>query len=116
MYIFPVRCAGAEELKYIFPLKQKAAQKAIEIAKRDKRIKRIIAFGSAVTTSCGINSDIDIAIDAPNVSDDDFVKLARPFLREVPSEIDIIHYNNIHSELLKHEIKTKGATIYDAGI
>ena len=112
MYIFPVKCEGSEELKYIFPSKQRAAQKAIELAKADSRVIRLIVFGSAVTLNCGIGSDIDIAIDAPDVSDEDFLTLAHPFLSEIPSEVDIIHYNRIGSELLKNEICSKGVAIY----
>ena len=33
MYIFPKRCDGADELKYIFPLMQKEVQKVIDTAK-----------------------------------------------------------------------------------
>lgn len=112
MYIFPTRCEGAEELKYIFPSKQRAAQKAIELAKADSRIMRLIVFGSAVTLNCGIGSDIDIAIDAPDINNDEFLSLAHPFLSEIPSEVDVVHYNSIGSELLKNEIHSKGVAIY----
>lgn len=112
MYIFPVRFEGAEELKYIFPSKQRAAQKAIELAKADSRVMRLIVFGSAVTLGCGIGSDIDIAIDAPGVNGDEFLSLAHPFLSEIPSEVDIVHYNSITGELLKNEIHSKGVAIY----
>lgn len=111
MYIFPKRCEGVEELKYIFPSKQSAVQKAIELASVDNRIKRLIIFGSAVTMKCGIGSDIDIALDVPNVNFDDFAKLARPFYTEIPSEVDVIHYNDIHSELFKNEVD-KGVCVY----
>ena len=111
MYIFPKRFEGAEELKYIFPSKQKAVQKAIELAAVDSRIERLIIFGSAVTMKCGIGSDIDIALDVPDIDIDSFAKLARPFYREIPSEVDVIHYNDIHSELLKREVD-KGVCVY----
>ncbi len=111
MYIFPKRCNGAEELKYIFPSKQKAVSKAIELASGDKRIKRLIVFGSAVTMDCGSTSDVDIAIDVPDITNDDFAKLARPFYIEIPSEVDVIHYNNIQSEMLKGEVE-KGVCVY----
>lgn len=112
LYIFPVKFEGAEELKYIFPSKQKAAQKAIELARADKRIKRLIVFGSAVTLDCGIGSDIDIAIDAPSVGQDEFLSVAHPFMREIPSEVDIVHYNNVTADLLKSEIQNKGVELY----
>lgn len=112
MYKFPLIVKGDPELAYIFPAKQKAVQSAINIAKSDERIRRMIIFGSAVTMECGAVSDIDIALDIPGVNEEDFSKIARRFYLEVPSETDIINYNGISSSLLKHEIDTKGVNIY----
>lgn len=110
--IFPLVVRGDETLKYIFPTKQKAAQIAITLAKGDHRIDRLIVFGSATTMQCGMQSDMDIAIDAPNVAEDDFMILAREFHRKIESEVDVIHYNSIHSTLLKKEIDEKGVNLY----
>ena len=100
---------GDSTLQNVFPSKQKAAQAAIDLAKADNRIERMILFGSAVTMNCGVTSDIDIAIDAPNVSEEEFLKIARNFYLGVPSELDIVHYNKIRNPLLKSEIDRKGA-------
>lgn len=110
--IFPVIIQGDDNLKYIFPTKQRDALKAISIAKLDGRIKRLIIFGSSVTMRCGTNSDMDIAIDAPDIGSDEFEKIARAFFTGIDSEIDIVHYNSIHSALLKQEIDSKGVDIY----
>lgn len=117
MYTFPVRFNGSEKLKYIFPSKQKDVQKAIEIAEKNEKIRRMIIFGSAVTMNCGIGSDIDIAIDAPDIRDDDeFIAIAKPFRKALESEIDIIHLNSTKNDLLRNEILTKGVDIYVNGI
>ncbi len=116
MNIFPVRCNGSEKLKYIFPSKQKDVQKAIEIAGKTEKIRRLVIFGSAVTMNCGIGSDIDIAIDAPGITEDEFISMAKPFRQALESEVDIIHFNAVRSELLKNDIMTKGAIVYDNGI
>lgn len=113
MYVFPIRCEGEPVLKHIFPSKQKAAQKAIELARSDSRIKRLIIFGSAVTMKCGAGSDLDIAIDAPEIKNlDEFGKMVRPFYIEIPSEIDVLHLNKINSDLLLNNIQ-KGVCVYD---
>lgn len=112
MYVFPIRCEGEPVLKHIFPSKQRAAQKAIELAKKDSRINRLIIFGSAVTINCGAGSDLDIAIDAPEINGEEFIKLAHSFLIEIPSEIDILHFNSINNDLLLNNIK-KGVCVYD---
>lgn len=117
MYTFPVRFNGSEKLKYIFPSKQKDVQKAIEIAEKNEKIRRMIIFGSAVTMNCGIGSDIDIAIDAPDITDDDeFIAIAKPFRKALESEIDIIHLNSTQNDLLRNEILTKGVDVYVNGI
>ncbi|MBR5313180.1 MAG: nucleotidyltransferase domain-containing protein [Clostridia bacterium] len=103
---------GDSTLQYVFPSKQKAVQAAINLAKADSRIERLILFGSAVTMNCGAASDIDIAIDAPNVSEEDFLKIARSFYLGVPSELDVVHYNRITNPLLKSEIDRKGVVMY----
>ena len=71
MYVFPKRCDGADTLKYIFPSMQKEVQKVIEATKNIDCIRRITIFGSAVTMNCGIGSDLDIAVDAPDITDED---------------------------------------------
>lgn len=112
MFKFPMVVKGDPTLAYVFPAKQKAVQSAINIAKSDDRIRRMIVFGSAVTMDCGAVSDIDIALDVPGISEEEFSKIARRFYLEVPSETDIVHYNGINSPLLKQEIDTKGVNIY----
>ena len=49
MCVFPVVTSGDKMLKYVFPSKQAAAQTAISLAQKDKRIARLVIFGSAVS-------------------------------------------------------------------
>lgn len=112
MCMFPTVTNGDDTLKYIFPTKQRAVQTAIDIARADERINRLVIYGSAVTMQCGMNSDIDIAVDVPNISEEDFLKLVHVFHRQIPSEVDVIRYNCISSELLKREIDEKGVEVY----
>ena len=111
---FPMATAGDEALRYVFPSKQRAAQKAIELAKQNPQIQRLCVFGSAVTADCGMTSDLDLAIIAPSVSGEGFYRLCRPFFREIDSEVDVVHYNRIRSASLKKEIDEKGVCVYDA--
>lgn len=114
MRIFPKVVDGCDSLKYVFPTKQKDARTAVDIAGRDSRIARLIVFGSAVTDRLGQTSDLDLAVDAPGVCEDDFAKIARGFWKAIPSEVDIVDYNGKKSELLKDEIDNKGVVIYSA--
>lgn len=112
MRVFPVVTAGDAALQYVFPTKQRDVQEAICLAKADDRIARLILFGSSVTLRCGINSDIDLAVDAPDVDEDTFLKIAHGFYRSIKSEVDVVHYNRIRSALLKEEIDRKGVCVY----
>ena len=115
MLIFPVVARGSETLKYVFPSKQRDVQKAIEIASADERIDRLILFGSAVTRNCGTTSDIDLAVSAPGMSEEAFLKVTRRFRLAMDSDIDILHYESIRDELLNQEIQKKGVTVYARG-
>ena len=110
--MFPLSFTGNKTLRYIFPSKQEDTQKAITLAQAEEKIRRLIVFGSAVTMQCGTGSDLDIAIDAPDISDEEFGKLARKFYLGISSELDLIHYNAIRSPLLKDEIRKKGVIVY----
>ena len=112
MLIFPVVARGSETLKYVFPSKQRDVQKAIEIASADERIDRLILFGSAVTRNCGTTSDIDLAVSAPGMSEEAFLKVTRRFRLAMDSDLDILHYESIRDELLNQEIQKKGVTVY----
>lgn len=112
MLKFPIRVKnGCDILSAIFPTKQADVQLAIELAKNDSRINRLIVFGSAITLNCGMTSDIDIAIDTSDISFDEFINVAHPFFVNIQSEVDIIHYNDIHSDLLKQNVD-KGVCVY----
>lgn len=109
---FPIVVANGEGvLSKVFPTKQRDVHTAIQIAKSDPRIKRLILFGSAISTRCGTDSDIDLAVDS-EMSAEQFAAIAHKFYVGVPSEIDVINLNNLHNELLKNEIAEKGVEIY----
>ena len=115
--IFPKKYEGAEVLRHIFPVMQREVQKVIDTSAQIDGIKRVIVFGSAVTLNCGIGSDLDIAVDAPDIQgEDDFLRLVRPLRRALSVDSDILHYNEIQNELLLHEIDSKGVDVYVKGI
>ena len=96
MHTFPIRINNADDsVKHIFPSKQKDVQSAIDIARENPEIKRLIIFGSATTLNCGMESDIDIAVDAPGIKqEDDFLVLSRRIRQAIHSSADVIHYNS----------------------
>ena len=111
-YNFPLIVLGNEQLKHVFPSKQRPVSQLLKLLKDDERIQKIILFGSAVTRNCGVDSDIDVAIDA-DITTDEFERMAHLIYLGVDSEVDLIHLNNTKSELLKDEIKQKGVVLYE---
>ncbi|MGN1098244.1 MAG: nucleotidyltransferase domain-containing protein [Clostridia bacterium] len=110
---FPVVVqTDCKNINRIYPLKQQIAADLYEVAQKFDEIKKIYIFGSSVTPQCGIDSDIDICIDA-DVSDG-----MRIF--NMQSEIgklcdwncDIIMYCNIGTSL-KETIRKEGVVIYE---
>ncbi|MCR5042392.1 MAG: nucleotidyltransferase domain-containing protein [Clostridia bacterium] len=110
--MFPLIVNGEDVLRRVFPSKQAAAKAAIDLARRDERISCLWLFGSALTTDCGMTSDLDLAIDAPGVGGDEFLRLIRPFYRNIDSEVDIVDYNDLRNLALKEEITNKGVRLY----
>ncbi len=109
---FPLIVAGDERLRHVFPSKQRAVSQLLALLENDERIRRIIIFGSAVTRNCGIDSDIDVAIDA-DITSDEFLEIAHTIYIGVNSDVDVIHLNSTKSELLKNEINRKGVVLYE---
>lgn len=115
--VFPKKYEGADVLKHIFPLMQREVQKVIDTSSQIPEIKRVIVFGSALTLNCGIKSDLDIAVDIPDIqSEDEFLKLVRPIRRAISVDSDILHYNEIKNKLLLSEIDSKGVDVYVRGV
>lgn len=89
----------------IFPTQQKDVGKIIRVWKEDENIRKIIIFGSSVTSACNPWSDIDIYVEMQE-------KKKRPAvgIKEVP--LDIWTNYDVDEELRK-EIMEKGVVVYE---
>lgn len=112
MNTFPVVTQGNDILKYIFPTKQKDVLKIIEYSQENPNILKTIIFGSSVTWSCSVSSDIDIAVILEDHSDNEFGKVIHELTNRLNSEFDLINYNRLDNDILKNEIDSKGVIIY----
>ena len=110
---FPIVVStDCKNISKVYPLKQKAVAGLYAMAPKHSEIRRIYIFGSAVTPRCGIDSDIDICLDADT---DDGMKIYN--IQKEIGEIcdwncDIIMYSNIGSRL-KSTIDKEGVVIYE---
>jgi len=89
----------------IYPLQQKSIQKIVDSLKDNNNIKKIIIFGSSVTTKCHINSDIDIYLELKENK-----KINFPFVERAYD-----YWNNFTvNDLLMKEIQDKGVIVYES--
>ncbi len=72
----------------------------IHIAESDPRIKRVILHGREA-----------YYLDVPDVDEDTFGGIARAFWLGVDEDLDILHWNGIHSAR-RQEIESEGVEIY----
>ena len=82
--------------------------------KKFNEIEKVIIFGSRAMGNYKKGSDIDIAIVGEKVTSktifglDDYLNEVYP----LPYFFDIIHYESISNEKLKHHIDEKGKILY----
>ena len=74
-----------------------------------KSVDRIILYGSRARSDYHIGSDIDIAIDAPGMSSQEFSRLWNA-LDDLPLvfKLDVVHLQTLQNPQLLHAIHTEG--------
>lgn len=103
--IFPTfDCCTFRNVEHINPLKQRDVQEIVNQLSKDKEIREIIVFGSAVEMRCHSRSDLDIFID----KDQKYLDLNYD---PITSEIDFLWSCSAGDRLLA-EIKRMGVSVY----
>ena len=112
----------AKNIEYIHPLKQKMVNDITNHARKDKFVKRIIVFGSAVTNRCTPFSDLDICIDWFGASHDDdgvYVPETQSMMRFISlnskGSCDVLSYDDLMNKELKLNIDD-GVLVYEHDI
>ena len=89
----------------IFPTKQQAVYDLIEVCRKDSNIKKIVIFGSSITSACNPWSDIDVYFEME--------KLPRHYpIIGNPHQVFDKWCNFTVSEKLMTEINKKGVVVY----
>jgi uncharacterized protein len=99
-----------------FGLEQHILDKIREVLRQHAGIERAVIFGSRATASYKPHSDIDLAIYAANVSDEEFARL-RFEIGELPLvfTIDVVRADTLGEGGLKEKISREGISIYPVG-
>ena len=97
---------GFKNVNRIFPTQQSDVKEMIEVCKEDRNVKKIIIFGSSVTSRCNPWSDIDIYFE--------FEKEPQkyPSTGSATAVFDKWDNFNVNNELL-HEIRKNGVVVYE---
>ena len=76
------------------------------------QVVRVILYGSRARGDYSQGSDIDIAIDAPTMTDSDFSKLWNK-LDDLPLifSLDVVHLQTLQNKKLVHAINTEGISV-----
>jgi len=91
-------------------------EEIIKIISFQKSVEKVILFGSRATHTSRQNSDIDLAVFGPNLSDRD-MSFIRDSLEEnikTPLKFDVIHFDTLTKKNLKNDILFEGICLYDA--
>lgn len=72
--------------------------------KKDKNINKIIVFGSSVTNSCHIDSDLDVYLELE--------RNKKATINKIDYELDLWNNYTVSDELLE-EINDKGVVVYE---
>jgi len=96
-----------------FGIDKSDLNRIISEIKENTKITKIILFGSRAKGNYKSGSDIDLAIFSQNLSFDELLEI-KVNLEELllPYLIDLIDYNTISNEDLKHHIQSIGKIIF----
>lgn len=78
----------------------------------NKKIKRIILYGSAAENKLTLSSDIDLAVDFTEINKDEAFSFRKRILGRSNERIDIQVYNEL-PEKIRKEIDSKGKILYE---
>lgn len=97
-----------------FGISDKIWQSIIDICFSFDTVQRVILYGSRARGDATTGSDIDLAIDAPTMHDQDFSRLWNQ-LDDLPIiySIDVVHIQSLKNKDLLDAIKREGCLIIE---
>lgn len=98
-----------------FGISEKSFKKIIDTLTKFPEIKKAIIFGSRAMGNEKPGSDIDIALEGENITDE-MVRKVKVILNErenIPYFVDVINLNTIKNDELKEHIRKFGKILID---
>lgn len=116
-YIFPIVVDNNNyDVSRIHPLKQRIINNIYNVVSNDSRISKVVVFGSSTTIRCNKNSDIDIAIELNNYSNENRNDVSEKIQEVNNYNTDIIWLDKIKTGSNISNNINKGVTIYEQTI
>lgn len=99
--------------RMIFGIAERHYSDFVRIFKRHPAIERVLIFGSRAKGTAQPSSDIDLAVVAPGMSDQEFSRLWNE-LDELPLvfKLDVLHWDRLGEQKLKDSILKHGRVFY----
>ncbi|MHA1541064.1 MAG: nucleotidyltransferase family protein [Alphaproteobacteria bacterium] len=81
----------------------------------NKKIEKILVFGSYARNENTKSSDLDLAILAPKLTESEFTKIYFYLNEEADTltKIDLIHLDNLKNGVFKQNILREGKVVYE---
>ncbi|MEZ0322942.1 MAG: nucleotidyltransferase domain-containing protein [Hydrogenothermaceae bacterium] len=95
-----------------FGLKEEVLKKIIDVISANKKVKKIVLFGSRAKGNFQKESDIDLVIIAPDLTFSEYLKILTNLEElDIPYKIDLLHCNYLGRDIKEH-ISRVGVEIY----
>lgn len=100
-------------MKLIYGLAKEHYDDIVNILIRYPEIDKVLIYGSRAKGNAKPSSDFDLAVFAPNLDDLNFSKLWNEISNlDLIFKFDILHWDNLENEKLKHKILSEGKSFY----
>ncbi|MCF8308940.1 MAG: nucleotidyltransferase domain-containing protein [Bacteroidales bacterium] len=97
-----------------FGLEHSDIKAIVDILKRNKKVEKIIFFGSRAKNSYSNGSDIDIALTGKSLHTNDILNLSVDLDElDLPYKIDLVIYERIEEKSLKEHIDRVGVVLFE---
>lgn len=97
----------------IYGLSEQHYQDLARIFSHSTKIDKVLIFGSRAKNTARENSDFDLAIIAPTMTDDEFTAIWNE-LDQLPLifKLDVMHWDRLNNLSLKEKIRREGQLFY----
>jgi len=102
------------EIKTQFGLDQSDIKDIVAILKENRKVQKIIIYGSRAKGNYSKGSDIDIALKGQNLHTNDILNLSVELDDlDLPYKIDLVIYDRIEEKSLKEHIDRVGVGLFE---